>query len=66
MNGFMFRNLREIRAHMAGLALLTAAFLPTEGLALEPEQIGVKTLPNPTETWLMARDGLGTLYMFDS
>ena len=66
MNGFMFRNLRQIRAHMAGLALLTATFLPTEGLALEPEQIGVKTLPNPTETWLMARDGLGTLYIFDS
>lgn len=66
MNGFMLNNVCWLKTLTTGLLLVVSTLLPAQGLAIEPEQIGVKTLPTPSETWLMARDGLGTVYIFDT
>lgn len=51
------------------LVTMTALLLGLSSLArstIEPETIGVKELATPSESWLMARAGLGTYYIFDA
>lgn len=33
---------------------------------IKPEVVGKETMATPSPTWLMARDGLGTFYIFDA
>lgn len=49
---------------IAGMSLLVAT---TIGSAeIQPETVGRETLGTPADTWLMARDGLGSFYIFDA
>ena len=51
---------------MLSLAATGGSFAPSASFAIEPEAISVKTLASPNENWVMARAGLGTMYIFDS
>ena len=56
-----------IRVGLATAIIALLTLMPPQSSAtLQPEQMGVETLPEPQETWFMARDGLGSLYIFDS
>lgn len=56
---------RRRRAGWVTSMLLSIAFTSATA-AIEPEVVGRETLTAPEPTWLLARDGLGPLYLFDS
>ena len=48
------------------LIVLFSGLVAAYAWSIEPETVGTSTLAPPGETWVMARDGLGSMYIFDT